>query len=460
MKPFISNDNAVLADWKDKPNRKIKLPFLIKTNDLSGNYQLVSIKNRISNSDDNEVIYQKHENYLIIEATNEKVTTGNWIGWIYYNILQFQITSRFGDNIIIRMLNFANDIFLNNIDSFNSEHVENPFYFITIYQFTKYLEKAILNGLPAEYAYVRQKNIQFKGKVDLANHIKNDVPYQGKLSCIVRERKVVRDIINVLYHAQTIVKDSVNILPKISSALAENSSSNFTLEHTQQIAINHRILANPIYKDYKEALKWAIYIIKSRGVDFNDKSRTKNALAYLFNVAELFEIYVLKLLKNNFTEWEVESPKILLYENNFFKRKIIPDIVMKKDNTVLVFDVKYKRMNYQGVTHYSMGDLDREDFFQINTYMTYYQNQGYKVLAGGLIYPLEKQVDIKKCYSEHWFGNDKTKFIVDGIEIPKDNRKTNKNRDLEIREWLSEIEKKERQFLERIRKLAEVSPIT
>ena len=66
-----------------------------------------------------------------------------------------------------------------------------------------------------------------------------------------------------------------------------------------------------------------------------------------------------------------------------------------------------------------MGDVDREDFFQINTYMSQYQNTGKRVLVGGLLYPIEGkfQNELENCHSETWFGNKQTKFIVDGIDL-------------------------------------------
>jgi len=89
---------------------------------------------------------------------------------------------------------------------------------------------------------------------------------------------------------------------------------------------------------------------------------------------------------------------------------------MQKDNQILVFDTKYKKMTFKN-RYQNGGDLDRNDFFQINTYMSYYQNNGYKVLAGGLLYPIEGIFTKGNCHSESWFSNGKTKFIVDGLEL-------------------------------------------
>ena len=62
----------------------------------------------------------------------------------------------------------------------------------------------------------------------------------------------------------------------------------------------------------------------------------------------------------------------------FYARNIIPDIVMTKGDDVMVFDTKYKKMLMRG-TKENIWDVDRNDFFQINTYMSYYQNQKFNV---------------------------------------------------------------------------------
>jgi 5-methylcytosine-specific restriction endonuclease McrBC regulatory subunit McrC len=102
---------------------------------------------------------------------------------------------------------------------------------------------------------------------------------------------------------------------------------------------------------------------------------------------------------------------------------MFPDIVMKKkkDGKVMVFDAKYKRMKFEkGMGDGKRGDLDRSDFFQVNTYMSYYHNQKDKhLISGGLLYPFEKEFDINEAHSDNWFGNDSVQFIVDGIDLSK-----------------------------------------
>jgi len=137
-------------------------------------------------------------------------------------------------------------------------------------------------------------------------------------------------------------------------------------------------------------------------------------------MAEIWEVFLRSILRKKFSEfgWTVMSPAIVVYENTFWKRKIIPDIVMEKGNDVVVFDAKWKKMD-GGNSDVEHSDLDRSDFFQIHSYISYYKAQGKNVVLAGLLYPLGKDfpVDTVKTQDNLWSVDSRTKFIVDGIQF-------------------------------------------
>lgn len=120
---------------------------------------------------------------------------------------------------------------------------------------------------------------------------------------------------------------------------------------------------------------------------------------------------------------------------------------MKNQRDIIVLDTKYKKMNFNYVKGNGV-DVDRNDFFQINTYMSYYQNQNFNVKIGGLLYPIEKSFKENKdiCHSQTWFGNTNTKFIIDGIDL-SDLKEAEDNENK-----FSQLSKKEQEFIDRIKK--------
>jgi len=377
---------------------------------------------------DDEKIDAKNEDDLIIsikkEGENYLAQTGNYVGKFVWQGLEIDIKSRFSNVFLERMLNFANDIFLDDV-SITGNKVDKDFdisKYIIYYMFVQNLERAFLLGLPKAYRSINHHEMKLKGKIDINKFIKYDIPFQGKVSSVSREQKEIHEIIDTLYKAVKIIDKNNKVFTKnishIKTHLKQHRSNSYVSNQTINNAIKSKALQNPIFAPYKKVLEYARFIINGNNIE--EKNDGKNeTYGFIINVAELFEIYVTKLLQKEFSDWSVESPKIELYPNQFFARKIIPDIVLIKDNDVMVFDTKYKKMNMNGRDRYGAGDVDRNDFFQINTYMSYYQNhkENYNVKVGGLLYPIEKLFDKDKCYSDSWFDNGNTKFIVDGIDL-------------------------------------------
>ena len=133
-------------------------------------------------------------------------------------------------------------------------------------------------------------------------------------------------------------------------------------------------------------------------------------------MAEVWECYVRSLVQRELKEygWKLIDSVFTVYENTFYKRKIIPDIVLQKDGEYCVFDAKYKRMKY------TIDDVDRDDFFQIHTYISYMQHLG-KVKTAGLLYPIEKDCKPLNTYAPLFGLKNDCQFIADGPIIGENN---------------------------------------
>ena len=352
------------------------------------------------------------EDDFIISINDNEIKTGNYVGYFVWNGVEIEIKSRFSEKLLKRMLNFANDIYIDDVDV-AGETVKNfdITKFIIYYLFLQKFERAFLLGIPKEYKKIDYHHINVKGNINMNRYIKNDIPFKGKISSTKREQIEIQEIIDILYKAVKIIKKdnfSTKNISHIIPHLKENKSNNFISKQTFKKVLNSKALKNPIFAPYKQVLNYAKMIIDYES--FNHKDAKNKTFGFLINISKLFELYIVKLLRLHF-DWDViHEEKIKLYENSFFARHIYPDIVMKKDDKVMVFDVKYKKMNYQGSSNFGMGDVDRCDFFQIHTYMSYYSD---KIVAGGLLYPLEKEPTNN---TNDYFAKN-TKFLIDGIVI-------------------------------------------
>ena len=143
------------------------------------------------------------------------VQTGNFIGSFSHNGIDIEIHSRFSNKFLERMLNFANDIYIDDVSLGKSiDAKENLSKIIIYYLFIQTLERAFLLGLPKGYKDKSYHEAKVMGKVDVAKFIKTDIPFGGKISSTNRERQDIGDIVLVLYKALKIVQKEANELIK------------------------------------------------------------------------------------------------------------------------------------------------------------------------------------------------------------------------------------------------------
>jgi 5-methylcytosine-specific restriction enzyme subunit McrC len=347
------------------------------------------------------------------------VQTGLYAGVLFYKGCKININTKYGDAFLKRMLNFVNDIYVDNEQvKAKKDETENQFLFIIAYLFIQSLEKAAVLGLPQQYKKHQERSHKVRGRIDFNDYLKRDIPFQGKLTSTFRERLYVEEIVDVLYLAllkleRIFGKEIHSRLHGLTQLLKQNYSGQFASYVTIQKAKAHQSINNPMYSGFKKVLDYAEIILLDKNlIPDNDKQQLATT-GYLFDIAELYELYLEKLLSRNFPEWSVSGQEELrIYQQQFFSRSMFPDLVMKHrtNGKVVVFDAKFKKMEMQN------GDVDRYDLHQIHSYSGYYKNN---LIASGLIYPISKEINTEKAYSKSIYGNDNNEinFIVDGIFV-------------------------------------------
>lgn len=452
----ISNFDK-LINFENLTNLKEKTYLL---SDICSDENIISLAKDAKRERDNELVLR-----VFKENGETFVQTGNFIGnFKIEEKKQISITSRFSDILLTRMLNVANNVFLQDV-KFDAK-VTNPsgnnniVKYIIGYLFIQSLEKAYLLGIPKTYKTEKYHEPIIHGNIDFNQFIRKDIPFTGKISSITREQKYVTEIIDVLYTALKSVEsifsnDIMNRIKNVKNILKQNYSGKFTDSLVIDKAINHKTLLNSIYSEYNRVLNFAKILIEIKNIE-NKKQNNIESAGYLIDVSELWELYLTNSLRNHLDDWIVKPqyPIKVYYDNhNFFKREIRPDIVLfnNKTNKVAVFEAKYKKMNMvKGGGDGNYGDLDRSDFFQIHTYMSYFQgNNDFELVAGGLLYPFEKEINNDKCHSDNWLGGD-GKFVVDGIDLSEFQ---NDNIDNLIKKEnpLDKLIKEENDFIKRIK---------
>jgi 5-methylcytosine-specific restriction endonuclease McrBC regulatory subunit McrC len=207
----------------------------------------------------------KNEDDLIISIKKIDDTyiaqTGNYIGKFVWDGLEIDIKSRFETMFLERMLNFANDVFLDDVSISATETKDSLDIskFIIYYMFIQRVEKAFLLGLPKAYRSINHHDMKLKGKIDINRFIKNDIPFRGKISSTSREQREIQEVIDVLHKAVQIIEKngfSTKNISHIKAHLKQHRSNRYVSNETINKAMMSKALQNPIFSPYKKVLEY------------------------------------------------------------------------------------------------------------------------------------------------------------------------------------------------------------
>lgn len=376
-------------------------------------------RNRYFEQDEERLILRLYSREKIQQEKEFIIQTGLYAGVLFHKGCKINITTKYGDTFLKRMLNFVNDIYVDNEHiKAKKDETENQFLFIIAHLFIQALEKAVVLGLPQQYEKHQERSHKVRGSIDFNNYLKRHIPFQGKLTTTFRERIYVQEIVDVLYLAlrkleSVFGKEIHSRLLGLSQLLKQHYSGRFASYETIQKAKTHQSINNPMYHSFKKVLEYAEIILLNKDVMADNEKQNLATTGYLFDIAELYEIYLEKLLSRNFPNWFVSGQvEIPIYQQQFYRRFMFPDLIMKHkvSGKIIALDAKFKKMEMQNK------DIDRADLHQIHSYSGYYQND---LVASGLIYPLSKKIDFEYSHTESLYGStsNDVHFVIDGIFV-------------------------------------------
>lgn len=260
----------------------------------------------------------------------------------------------------------------------------------------------------------------------------NVIENRGRKKTPANKKNQEQSAINAGFIMPPAVQDTINAL---------NSKYKGTVFNMTEVDYK-RIRYKSVYLSWKPLVDYSWGVIRNRQLGY--KSSDRQAECIFVDMAEIWEAYLRKKLGEGLKDqgWRVlsvEECTYIIYERKFYERKIIPDIILERENggekQYMVFDAKYKRMRGTK-TSAKYSDVDRSDLFQIHTYIHYVHTHMGKVVLGGLLYPITqkgknedgteyeiKDINIDKYHSERLFGGSAkdgdTRFIIDGILCPE-----------------------------------------
>ena len=321
----------------------------------------------------------------ILETVNQKIKTGNVIGFLGYGQERLTISSRFSnesdDYFLHYLLQKVLHINLTSLDVALSR--EDKLYQLLMYLFPKYLQATLRKGLYKEYQSFSHNDSHVKGVIDVGNHLKKNLPFTGNIAYTTREFTCDNPLVQLIRHTIEFMKNQKSIgrgvLENLSTS-RENVAEIVRVTPSYKLADRAKIirlnqtkpLRHAYFREYRKLQELCLMIL----------NREKHGLGYqeqkihgiLFDVAWLWEEYVYTLLPKNFIHPRNKDKTDGISVFSDRKRKVFPDFYNRELRTVL--DAKYKKLEL------TEKGINRDDLFQLISYAYILQAE-----KAGLIFP-------------------------------------------------------------------------
>jgi len=334
---------------------------------------LYSLKSKLSSLSPNEVIFaDEYENTTLnvfdIEGysfDDLKIITGNIVGSIKFDGIDFNISSRFGNKFLQYMIASA-DGFLEYEDMGGLDTNTSLGEWILVYLWKIKLKKATALGMYKSYENFSEDLRTIKGSIDFSKIDK--FKYKKKLTCNYREHSYDNEI---NYTIKLALNKAFKKYKNLTNDVAYIKRGFDEIRHPKS---KKNEILNPYFLPYKEVYTLSKKILKDEFASFGKNDF--NAL--LFDVSMLFEHHIRKLfIKHGFIIDEKNRIEFTIPKGHG-EANLFPDIIIRHDDkTISIYDVKYKKFK---------DGVEREDRFQLASYVAIY-SQRYNVKECGFIYP-------------------------------------------------------------------------
>ena len=326
----------------------------------------------------------------IFETVNQKIKTGNVIGFLGCGQERLTISSRFSDEYNDHFLHYLLQKVLHiNLTSLDvALSSEDKLYQLLMYLFPKYLQAAIRKGLYKEYHRFSYNDSHVKGVIDVRNHLKKNLPFTGNIVYTTREFTYDNPLMQLVRHTIEYIKNQKGIGQGVLDNLLtsrENVAEIVRVTPSYKLADRAKIirrnqsklLRHAYFHEYRKLQELCLMILnqEKHGLGYQDQ----NIHGILFDVAWLWEEYVHTLLPKDFIHPRNKEKLGGISVFSVGKRKVYPDFY--QEELKIVLDAKYKKLEF------TEKGINREDLFQLISYSYILEAE-----KAGLVFPSEDKV--------------------------------------------------------------------
>lgn len=317
--------------------------------------------------------------------------------------------------IFLKMLRSMKDFPCKVFNDANLKADRMNLYELFINMYLQEVRRILKQGLKSGYIE-KEDNLHFyKGKLMVNEHIRQNLSH--------KERFYLRyDEFNPNRPENKLIKSTLIKLSKMTSS-AENSKeirqilTGFELvEPSRNIEKDFAsIKIDRTTKGYKAVMAWSrVFLFNKSFTTFTGSTQSRSLL---FPMEQVFESYVAQQLKKVFVPdgWEVsvQDKGYYLFEEPRRQFSLRPDIVIRKNDRVVVLDAKWKSLCDNEAKNYG---ISQSDMYQMYVYSKKYQTSEI-----WLIYPVNQEMrNHRPIQFDSGDGTIVNVLLVDVAEIETD----------------------------------------
>ena len=317
------------------------------------------------------------------ETGEEKIITGNLMGFVGYKGCSLSIASRFypkGDDYFLHyMLARASGA---HIIDFDFGRQNDSVWDFLPYLFPQSLVYAWRQGVYRVNRRMERNDSHIRGTIDIARHIRQNIPFQGNVAYSFSEKtinnpvnRLIRLTIDVLEKDRRyapLFNSGDKVFLEAVSQIKQNIGVGDVANKSKIIKENLRPVSHPLFLRYKALQKLCLAILRHDKLAFGSDNDKIHGI--LFDGAWLWEEYLSKIMPSGITHSDNRNRRNGV---NALPRRWTwyPDFYCKGDSAI-VLDAKYKRLD-DGIDK-----IEASDQHQIVSYMYIL-----KARLGGFVYP-------------------------------------------------------------------------
>ncbi len=347
----------------------------------------------------NEQEFEKSEDSFFLRFSGDpyrnffNIQTQNLVGVIQVKTdagnFQFSVRSRFEkeeekgkeekeekDPFLMRMLQTVMGLYMPpftaNVSNDDKEYME----WFLIFLWISALKQAYRHGIWRQYRWQHYNDYVFRGKPDIARHLRQNIPFQGRIACRSREmtadHPLNRLILAVFHYIEK--KAVFHYIEKKQGFKGQFDESLFRIRKTffnlvskpSKDEIWHRLIHlkpayHPLYYEYELVRQFSIALLRMERMSMSLADEEQEVQGILLDVALLFEGYIRSLLKKfSDNHWNLENKgKLKLFRDD--SEHIVPDYILQGQDKRVVLDAKYKRWDFRN-------QYQRSDIYQVMAY--------------------------------------------------------------------------------------------